>query len=248
LKLLLLNANTSAVVTAKVEAGARLAASPGTDIVAVRGDTGPTVIGTRSENAIASHTAMTLAARHAPGCDAVVIAVSYDTAMGALREFLPIPVVGMTEAALLTACMLGGRIGIVTFGRRVQPMYRELVEGYGLAGRVAGWRSIESSAPYQPGDHAELDDTIVATACDLIERDEAEAIVLTGAVMAGVPARLQPRVPVPMLDGITAGVRQAELLVRAGYPKPSRGSFAPPGARETTGLDPALANAFAPRP
>lgn len=244
MKLLLLNANTSDVVTAKVEAGARAAASPGTDILAVRGDFGPRVIGTRTENAIAAHSAVALAARHGPGCDAVVIAVSYDTALAAVRELMPIPVVGMTEAALLTACMLGGRIGAITFGRRVLPMYRELIDAYGLASRIAGWRSIDSSAPYQPGAHAELDEQIVATAIDLIERDDAEVLVLTGAVMAGVPARLQPRIPVPVLDGITAGVRQAELLVRAAYPKPARGSYAAPGARESTGLDPVLARAL----
>jgi allantoin racemase len=244
MRLLLLNANASPVVTAKVEAGARAAAAPGTEIVAVCADDGPRVIGTRAENALAARAAIELAARHAGDCDAVVIAVSYDTGLGGVRELLSIPVIGMTEAALLTACMLGGRIGIVTFGRRVVPMYRELVSSYGLDARIAGWRCIESNAPYQPGAHDQLDRMIVAEALSLVDVEGAETIVLTGAVMAGVPARLQPQVPVPMLDGVTAGVRQAELLVRARYPKPSSGSYALPGAREIVGLDPAVARAF----
>jgi len=64
------------------------------------------------------------------------------------------------------------------------------------------------------------------------------------AVMASVSSRLQPQVPVPLLDGITAGVRQAELLARARYPKPATGSYAPPGPRELIGADPALVEAF----
>ena len=52
---------------------------------------------------------------------------------GAARD-ADVPVVGMTEAALLTACMLGGPIGLIGFGKRVWPMYRELIEGYGLCG------------------------------------------------------------------------------------------------------------------
>ncbi len=44
-----------------------------------------------------------LAARHAEEVDAVILAVSYDTALYAAREMLDIPVVGMTEAAMLTS-------------------------------------------------------------------------------------------------------------------------------------------------
>jgi allantoin racemase len=244
MRILLVNSNTSDVVTGKVAAAARAAASPGTEIAAVTGTFGARVIGTRSEHAIAEHSTIALVAKHAPGCDAVVIAVSYDTGLRGARELLGVPVVGMTEAGLLTACMLGGRIGLVTFGRRVLPLYQELVASYGLADRVAGWRTLESTAAYGPGGHSELDREIVGAANDLVARDFAEVVVLTGAVMAGVPARLQPDVPVPVVDCIVAGVRQAELLARLALPKPRAGSYAPPAGRELVDVDPAIAARF----
>lgn len=244
MRILVLNANTSDIVTEKVAAAARAAATPDTEIVAVTGTFGGRVIGTRGEHAIGEHSTLALVARHAPGCDAVVIGVSYDTGLGAARELLDIPVVGMTEAGLLTACMLGGSIGIVTFGRRVLPLYKALVAGYGLASRVAGWRVLESTAAYGRGAHPELDQEIVAAARDLVERDYAEVILLTGAVMAGVPARLQPDVPVPMVDCVVCGVRQAELLASLRFPKPRAGSYAVPGGRELVEVEPAIARAF----
>jgi len=244
MRILLINSNTSELVTEKVLAGARLAASPGTELAAVTSSFGPRVIASWSENAIASHATIALAAQHADACDAMVIAVSYDTGLRGARELLAIPVVGMTEAALLTACMLGGRIGMIVFGRHVLPMYQDVVASYGLAGRVAGWRAIESAAPYSPGAHDELDRVIVGEARDLVERDCAEVIVLTGAVMAGVPARLQPQVAVPMLDGISCGVRQAELLASARYPKPRQGSFSHPGRRELVNVGEAIARRY----
>src|SRR3954452_271399 len=131
MRILVLNANTTAFVTETAAAEGGRVASPGTEIVPVTADFGAAIIATRTENAIAEYAAVTLAARHAAGCDAVVIAVSYDTGLRALREVLPIPVVGMTEAMLLTACMLGGRIGFISFGQRVQQAYRELVDSYG---------------------------------------------------------------------------------------------------------------------
>jgi len=245
MRILVVNANTSQIVTEKVAAQARASASPGTEIVAVTGTFGASVIGSRAEHAIGEHSAIALVAQHAPGCDAVVIAVSYDTGLRAARELLAVPVVGMTEAGLLTACMLGGRIGVITFGRRVLPLYHELVTAYGLGARVAGWRVLESTAAYQHGAHDALDREIVAAARDLIERDGAETVVLTGAVMAGVPARLQPDVPVPLIDCMACAVRQAELLVHLGHPKPSAGSYAPPADRELVEVDPAILRAFA---
>ncbi|MGH7389709.1 MAG: aspartate/glutamate racemase family protein [Candidatus Rokuibacteriota bacterium] len=244
MRILLVNANTSSMVTDKVLAGARAAASPGTEVVAVTGTFGARVIATRSEHAIAEHSTIALVARHAVGCDAVVIAVSYDTAARAARELLPIPVVGMTEAALLTGCLLGGRLGMVVIGRRVLPMYQELVDSYGLSSRIAAWRTIESKAAHRPGADADLDRLLVQTSLDLIERDFAEVVVLTGAVMAGAPARLQPSVPVPLLDGIACGVRQAELLVRSRYPKPTTGSYAAPGERDLVDVDSDIAARF----
>jgi allantoin racemase len=173
-----------------------------------------------------------------------VIAVSYDTGLRGTRELLDIPVVGMTEAALLTACMLGGKIGLVNFGARVRPLYEELVASYGLSSRIAGWRTVESTAAYKPGSDDELEALLVKQANDLVERDFAETVILTGAVMAGVAARIQPRVSVPVLDGIAAGVPQAELLARARWPKPTRGSYAAPGKREMVNVDAAVAKRY----
>jgi allantoin racemase len=244
MRILVLNANTTEFVTETAAAEGRRVASPGTEIVPVTADFGAAIIATRAEHAIAEYAAVVLAARHAQDCDAVVIAVSYDTGLKALREMLPIPVVGMTEAALLTACMLGGPIGLISLGRRVWPIYRELIEGYGLAGRIAGSQVLESTAAYRPGDTSALDAELVTTARRLIEQDGAESIVVLGAVTAGAARRIEDRVPVPVLDGMRCAIPQAELLARMGLRKPAAGSYAPTGERATSGLDSALAAAL----
>lgn len=241
MRILVLNANTTEFVTETAAAEARRVSTPGTEIVPVTADFGAAIVATRTEHAIAEHAAVVLAARYAQGCDAVVIAVSYDTGLKAVREMLAVPVVGMTEAALLTACMLGGRIGLVSFGRRVWPIYRDLIEGYGVSSRIAGFRVLESTSAYHPGDTSGVDAEIAATAHGLIEEDGAESIVVLGAVMAGAARRIEDRVPVPVLDGMRCAIPQAELLVRMGVQKAVVGSYATPSARVTSRLDPALA-------
>jgi allantoin racemase len=243
-RILVVNSNTSTFVTEKLTAEARLIASPETEIVAVTGTFGGRVIGTRSENAIAEYATLSLITEYAPGFDGILIAVSYDTCLRAARELLSIPVVGMTEAALLTACMAGGKIGVVVLGRRVLPMYQEQVASYGLNERIAGWRAIESSSPFTLDDQTELNALLVSSINSLVEEDFAEVVILSGAVMAGVPRRLQDQVPVPLLDGISCGIYQTELMVRLGAPKPSTGSYALPGDREVVNVTESIATAF----
>ncbi|HKS63626.1 MAG TPA: aspartate/glutamate racemase family protein, partial [Xanthobacteraceae bacterium] len=93
----------------------------------------------------------------------------------------------------------------------------------------------------KPGDYSALDAELVAAASGLIEQDGAESIILLGAVMAGVSRRIEERVSVPVLDGIRCAIPQAEALVRIGARKPATGSYAPPGERQVSALDPALA-------
>lgn len=246
MRLLLINSNTSDFVTGKVAAAAREVARPDTEIVPVTGRFGARVIATRTELAVAEHATIDLLAEHAPRADAVLIAVSYDVALWAAREMLAIPVVGITEAAMLTACMLGTRIGVIVFGSRVLPIYQERINSYGLASRVAGWRAIDNNAPYAAGDQSEADALTVAAVNDLVARDGAEVVVLTGAVMAGVPPRLQPQVTVPLLDGISCGVRLAEALAALKPAKARSGSLAPLPAREQVAVNPAIAAFFKP--
>lgn len=243
MKLLVINANTSAAITAKVEAAARAAADAETEIVAVTADFGARVISTRSENAIAMHAAVELGARHHAGCDAVVVAVSLDTGAAALRELLPIPVVGMTEAACLMACTVGGRFGVVTLGTRVVPLYAELVASVGLERRLAGVRAVDiQTRDYD--DVERVDEAVAGLAQALIAEDGAEAIVLAGAAIAGRHALLAPRVPVPVLDGVSCGVELAQVLARLKPAKPRTGSYAAPGAKVLVKVDESLKRLF----
>jgi allantoin racemase len=124
------------------------------------------------------------------------------------------------------------------------PLYREMATLYGLSARVAGWRVLESSVPYGDGDQGEVDSLLVQAALELVQTDGCEVVVLAGAVMAGVPRRLQQRVPVPVVEGLSCAVAQAELLVQLGVPKASVGSLATLPARELTGVSAALAAQF----
>ena len=253
MRILLVNGNTTATMTETLVATARRAAAPGTEIASATGTIGAAVVSHRAEDAIAGHAILKAIADHEGTFDGVLIGVSTDPALGAARALLPVPVVGMTEAAVHTACLLGGRFGLVTFSLASAPGYREAVERYGLASRLAGLRTIDIPLAEAYAKREKLADAIVEVAGALVEKDGAEVLILAGAAAAGLPPTLQPHVPVPLLDGIVCGVRITEAMIRLGAPKATRGSYAPPTQNRYTGLDDATTrlletNAAAPDP
>jgi len=232
-------------VTDAVLAAARARALPGTELLAVTGTFGPRVIGSRAENALAQHGVLELVAQHASGCDAVVLGVSLDTALWACRELLDVPVVGMTDAGLLCGATVATRIGVLTYGARMGPLYRELVEAHGYRSRLAGVEALDVT-PQQTFDEPEaVRAAVVAGARRLIERDGAEAVLLAGAAMASLAAQLQPLLPVPLLDGVGCAVAIAQAMASLKLPKARIGSVASTGGREVQGVSGALAALFA---
>lgn len=236
MRILVANANTTEAITEACVATARRAASPTTVIVGATPSFGPAVISTRAENAIAAHALLETLAEHAGRVDAVVLAVSHDTALEAARQLMPCPVVGMTEAACLTACLVGGHFGVLTFGQ-AKP-YEELVARHGLTARCAEVRGIAATPQDALRDPEGVAAQVLAAVQEMAAR--CDSVVLAGAALAGMDRALQPHAPLPLLDGITCAVKLSETLVALGLPKPRAGSYAPPQARMALGLSEAL--------
>ncbi|MDB5369123.1 MAG: putative hydantoin racemase [Roseomonas sp.] len=239
MRILVANANTTVAITELCAAAARAAAAPGTTIVAATPRFGPAVISSRAENIVAGHALLELLAEHAGQVQAVVLAVSHDTALEAARQLMPCPVVGMTEAACLTACLVGGRFGLLTLGG--VETYRELIGRHGLSARLSGLEGLPLTPQDAVRDPARAEALVLEGIGRLAEQG-ADAVVLGGAALAGLAAKLAARSPVPLLDGIACAVKLAEVLVALDLPKPRAGSLAPAASgRESSGLSPALA-------
>ncbi len=244
MRLLLANPNTTQAVTDTIAVTARAAASPGTEIVPVTARFGAKIIGTRAEIAIAEHASLDLLAANSENCDAAIIGASVDSALRAAREMFAFPVLGLTESALHVACLAGGRFGTVTLSRRSTYPVREMIEAYGLLSRCGGMRIADATPQDLLANPERVADLIVAEARLLVEQDMVDAVVLIGAVMAPMAARVQPHLPVPVIEGVACAVALAEAMVRLKLPKPRAGGYAALPARELVGIDPGLASRF----
>jgi allantoin racemase len=234
--ILLVNPNTTPSITDLVLKTATAFASPGTTLRAVTGAFGPRYIASRVGYAIAGHAAVDAFANDAGPKDAVVLACFGDPGLDALKEIASVPVVGMADASILQACALGRRFSIVTGGERWKPMLEEFVASHGLGGRLASVRTVTpTGADIARNPDAAL--SLLAEGCMAC----ADVVILGGAGLAGLAAKLAPRVEVPLLDGVACALSMAEALARLKPAKASHGSFARPAPVESVGLSPALA-------
>jgi allantoin racemase len=202
---------------------------------------GVAYIETRFEALIGAYAAAQLAAEHHARFDAVIVAAFGDPGLSGLREALPMPVTGLTEAALASAHLLGHRISIIAISQRIQAWYREVVEAYGFGSRLASIRALDRPLARIGGvqdDHAQA---LKALAERAVDEDGAEVIVLAGAPLAGLAHSLAGQLPVPVVDGVSSAVRHAQSLVAMKPGRAQRGSFAAPPAKPHKGLSPAVA-------
>jgi allantoin racemase len=245
MRLLLVNPNTSDGVSKRLASAARAVAAPGTEVVTVTAPKGVPYIATRAEAVIGGAIALEMLAEHHDSADAAIIAAFGDPGLGGARELFPLPVVGLAEAGMLTACMLGRRFAIVSFARALGPWYQECVEWHGLAGRCAGIRLLEGDFRSISDVQEEKENLLIALAKRAVEEDGADVVILAGAPLAGLAARVCMRIPVPVVDCVAAAVKQSETLVALAPRKATAGSYRRPDPKPTIGLPQALASRIA---
>ena len=232
-KILIVNPNTTVSMTATIAEAARAVAAAGTEIIAVTSAMGPASIEGFYDEAFAVP-GLLQALQDNPDADAAIIACFDDTGLDAARTAVGYPVVGICEAALVTAGQIAKRIGVVTtLPRSIVPL-EELVRRYGFAERAAVTAcNVPVLDLEKPGCGArEKLEAEIARALD----EGADAIVLGCAGMADLAQALSKKFEVPVVDGVAAAVKQAEALAALNLTTSRRGAYASPGAKAYTGI------------
>ena len=242
MRLLFINPNVTEAITTTMADEARRAASPTTTIVPATARFGTQYVANRVEAAIAGHAVLDVIAEQRTGCDAVIISAFGDPGLNAAREMVDIPIIGVSEAAFLTAHMLGRRYSLVCLTKRLRTWYVECAEEQGLAGRMASARSLDVPIPDITRARETLKEHLVELALKVVAEDDAEVIIMAGGPAAGVAREIEDRIPVPVLDGINCAVRLAEMLVTMRPRPPRQGSFATPPHKPSEGLSASLTN------
>jgi Asp/Glu/hydantoin racemase len=246
MRILLLNPNMTQAVTDRLATAAAAAASPGTEIIPATAPRGFPYISCKAEAQIAGAIVLEMLAERQGAYDAAIVAAFGDPGLFAARELFDRPVVGMSEAAMLTACMLGKRFGIVSFAAQMEAWYAECVESHGLTHRCAGIFCLKESFGAITSVAEEKADALVALAGEAVAAGS-DVVILAGAPLAGLAADVAHRIAVPVIDQAQAALRQAETLALLRSRKAEAGRFRRPPPKDSSGLPAALAARIAHR-
>ena len=228
MRILIVNPNTTASMTAKIGAAAYTVASPGTEIRAVNPAMGPENIEGYYDEAFSLPGLLEEIRRgEAEGFDGYVIACFDDTGLDAARTVATAPVVGICEAAMHVASMLGGRFSVVTTLARSVPALEGLARRYGVADRCrVRAAEVPVLALEDPASGAVA--RVEAEIGQAMREDSAECIILGCAGMADLAADLTRRLGLPVIDGVAAATRLVEALVGLGLRTSKTGGYAAP--------------------
>lgn len=227
MRILVVNPNTTASMTAKIGAAAQRVALPGTEIIAVNPASGPASIEGYYDEAM-SLAGMLKVIRAHPDADAVIIACFDDTGLDAARCLTDRPVIGIGEAAYHFASILANKFSVVTTLARSVPALEHNLHRYGLASRCVRVRSSEVAVLELEHAAGPARARINAEIRRAIEEDRAEAVVLGCAGMTDLTDSLAAEHGLPVLDGVVCAVALCEGLARLNLRTSRLGGYAPP--------------------
>jgi allantoin racemase len=235
MRILVVNVNTSASMTATIAEAARRVVAATTEVVALTPRFGPESVEGHFESYLSAVGVMDAVASYEGPFDAVVQAGFGAHGREGLQELVDVPVVDITEAAAHTACLLGRRYGVVTTLQRAVPMIEDRLRLAGLDARCAGIRASGLGVLQLEEELPAVVPALVDQAKRLVEEDGAEVLCLGCAGMAGLDEAVSAATGVPVVDGVASAALLAEALVRQGLRTSRAGAYAAPRAKSITG-------------
>lgn len=233
MRIFVINPNTSESVTAHLRQELEKVKRPDTELTVVNPLHGPVSIESMYDEALATPPTLELVHQaNEEGYDAIVLACFSDPGLDAAKEISEIPVIGIEEATLHVAAMLGHKFSITTTSRNRAPTRDIHV-------RLRNVETAYASALVMDMPVLEMDANpklakarILELAREAIAEDGAEVIILGCAGLAGYSDDIERELGVVVLDPSSVGLKVAEAIADLGLTHSKVGRFARPPEKE----------------
>lgn len=233
----IINPNTTRSMTEKIGACARAVARPGTRIEAVSPAMGPVSIESHYDEALAvPGLLLEIGAGERDGVDGYIIACFGDPGLKAARELARGPVLGIAEAAMHAASMVGTRFTVVTTLSRTIGQAWHLADIYGMKRFCANVRACELPVLALEDDEVNADEIVLEECRRALDEDGCDVLVLGCAGMADLCRNISEALGVPVIDGVAAATTMMEALLAMKAHTSKRGELAYPPPKTMTGV------------
>jgi len=231
---LIINPNTSLSMTAGIQDTVKQIFSPPWSYRVVNAPAGPESLESWRDYQLAGVTVMPLLEEH-KDVDGVVLACFGDPGLFALKEISSVPVIGIAEASISLALLLGGKFGILAAMKRAISLMDSMVGTYGLWSRYAGTVALDMRVLNLEQDHQGTLAVLERASSDLAARD-ADVLLLGCAGLTGFSRDLTQMVPVTTIDPVEAGCRMLKTVVEMGLDVGHLGLYSRPAPQPMNNL------------
>lgn len=211
MKVLIINPNSSLDMTASIQRCALEYANGDFEVDTLPTPGAPEYIDYYTDAAIAAPGMMQLVLENEDRYDAFIVACHCDPNLDLLKQITDKPVVGIGEASMKLASMLGHSFSVVSPGTHSIPNKYAVIHKYHLDGCAASVR-----APREACSDYTVEAPFLSAAQAAIEEDLAEVIVLGCAGFSGLSESMSKKLGVPVLDGVVSALIIATGLAKAG--------------------------------
>lgn len=233
MKILVINPNSSKSVTDHIRSELMRIKRVDTEVTVVNPDHGPVSIESAYDETLAAYHTMDLVKKaNAEGYDAIVLACFSDPGLDAAKEISDIPVVGIEEATLHMAAMLGHRFSIMTGMRRRIPTREWHVKLRGVESSYASSPSLDMPVLEMDANPEKAKKRILELARKCVEEDRAEVIVLGCAGLAGYAEDIERELGAVVLDPTSVAFKVAEAMADLKLRHSKAGRFSKPPVKE----------------
>ncbi|MBP1927352.1 allantoin racemase [Sedimentibacter acidaminivorans] len=214
MKILIINPNSSLDMTDVIQKSAENFANGEYEVMTLPTEGAPKFIDTYQDQSLAAPGMLEIVKKYRDEVDAFIVACHCDPNLDLLKEITSKPVVGIGEASMKLASMLGHRFSVISTSQHSVPNKQALIRKYHLEGCLA---SVRYPRKEFEGCNCNEEQIYLETSKDAIREDMAEVIVLGCAGLAGLDKRIQEIVKVPVLDSVVCALIIASGLVKANY-------------------------------
>ncbi|MBM4466771.1 MAG: hypothetical protein FJ014_14675 [Chloroflexi bacterium] len=233
MRIFVINPNTSESMTDHIRLELEKIKWPDTELTVVNPEHGPVSIESAYDEALAGPPTLELVRRaNEEGYDAIVLACFSDPALEAAKEISDIPVIGIEEATLHLAAMLGHKFSIMTSLSRRIPTREVHIRLRGLESAFASAPAMNMPVLEMDANPAKAKARILELARKAVQEDGAEVIVLGCAGLAGYAEDIERELGAVVLDPTSVAFKVAEAIADLGLRHSKVGHFARPPVKE----------------
>lgn len=233
MRIFVINPNTSESITEHIRRELEKIKRPDTELTVVNPEHGPVSIESVYDETLAGPPTLELVRRaNEEGYDAIVLACFSDPALDAAKEISDIPVIGIEEATMHIAAMLGHKFSITT-------VFRSRVPTRDLHARLRGLGSAFASALVMDMSVLEMDahpekakTRILELARQAVQEYGTEVIILGCAGLTGYAEDIERELGVVVLDPTSVAFKVTEAIADLGLRHSKVGRFARPPVKE----------------